>query len=91
MKKEQLEKVPFRMAGHVSMAHEHTATYVNQQYGFVMVCCTKVTKNGMDFGKTRRVFIYEHKKYYKPKSESVYEKALAQRKELIDKIKGYKK
>jgi hypothetical protein len=65
MTREQLEKVPFRMAGHVSMEHEHTATYVNQQYGFVMVCRTKVTKNGTDFGKTRRVFIYEYKKYNK--------------------------
>lgn len=33
----------------------------------------------------------EHKKYYKPKTESPYEKALADRKNLIDKIKGYKK
>lgn len=33
----------------------------------------------------------ENKKYYLPKDESVYEKALLQRKDLIDKIKGYKK
>lgn len=30
-----------------------------------MVCRTKVTKNGTDFGKTRRVFVYEYKKYNK--------------------------
>lgn len=31
----------------------------------------------------------KNKKYYKPKKESAYEKALAERKELIDKIKNY--
>lgn len=65
MTREQLEKVPFRMSGHVSMAHEHTATYVNQQCGFVMVCRTKVIKNGMDFGKTRREFLYNGQRYKK--------------------------
>ena len=65
MTREQFEKVPFRMSGHVSMAHEHTATYVNQQYGFVMVCSTKVIKNGMDFGKTRREFLYKGDRYKK--------------------------
>jgi len=30
-----------------------------------------------------------HKKYYKPKENSSYEKALAERKKLIDKLKGY--
>ena len=65
MTREQLEKVPFRMSGHVSMAHEHSATYVNQQYGFVMVCRTKIIKNGMEFGKTRREFQYKGKWYKK--------------------------
>lgn len=65
MTQEELEKVPFRMTAHVSMAHEHTATYVNQQYGFIMVCRTRVTKNGTDFGKTRREFVYEGKRYKK--------------------------
>ncbi|VEU82518.1 replication-associated recombination protein A [Acholeplasma hippikon] len=32
-----------------------------------------------------------NKRYYKPKTESAYEKALSDRKDLIDKIKGYKK
>ncbi len=32
-----------------------------------------------------------HKKYYKPKDESAYEKALMERKKLIDKVKGYSK
>lgn len=30
-----------------------------------------------------------NKKYYKPKQESAYEKALAERKKIIDKLKGY--
>src|SRR5690606_17356648 len=29
------------------------------------------------------------KKYYKPKQESAYEKALSERKKIIDKLKGY--
>ena len=47
------------------MAHEHTATYMSKQYGFIIVCRTKVINNGMDFGKTRREFGYQGKWYKK--------------------------
>lgn len=65
MTKEELAKVPFSCCGHVSMAHEHTTTYVNIQYGFKMVARTKVIKNGMGFGKTRREYYYDGKWYKK--------------------------
>ena len=63
MTKEEFEKVPFKMASHVSMVHQHTITYVNRQYGFVLVCSTAVKKDGFEFGKTKRIFIYDGKKY----------------------------
>lgn len=63
MTKEEFEKVPFKMASHVSMVHQHTITYANRQYGFVLVCSTAVKKNGFEFGKTKRTFIYDGKKY----------------------------
>lgn len=65
MTKEELAKVPFRFCGHISMAHEHTTTYANTEYGFKMVARTKVIKNGMDFGKTRREYYYDGKWYKK--------------------------
>ena len=63
MTKEEFEKVPFKMTSHVSMVHQHTITYVNRQYGFVLVCSTAVKKDGFEFGKTKKTFIYNGKKY----------------------------
>lgn len=63
MTKDELSKVPFRMSGHVSMAHEHTTTYVNQQYGFILIDRAKVIKGGMGFGKTKRAYKYNGKVY----------------------------
>lgn len=63
MTKEEFEKVPFKMTSHVSMVHQHTITYANRQYGFVLVCSTAVKKDGFEFGKTKRTFIYDGKKY----------------------------
>ena len=63
MTREEFEKVPFRMVSHVSMVHEHIATYVNKQYGFRISCRTPVKKNGFEFGKTRRRFLYQGKWY----------------------------
>lgn len=65
MTRQEFEKIPFRMSGHVSMAHEHTTTYVNADYSFVIVCRTKVIKNGLDFGKTRREYLYKGERYKK--------------------------
>ena len=65
MTREELAKVPFRMSGHVSMAHEHVSTYVNQQYGFILIDRAKVIKGGTDFGKAKREYIYQGKTYKK--------------------------
>lgn len=65
MTKDELSKVPFRMSGHVSMAHEHTTTYVNQQYEFILIDRAKVIKDGMGFGKTKREYCYQGKVYKK--------------------------
>ena len=63
MTREEFEKVPFKLTGHVSMVHQHTMTYANRQYGFVLVFSTAVKKDGFEFGKTKRTFIYDGKKY----------------------------
>ena len=46
MTREEFEKVPFKLTGHVSMVHQHTITYANRQYGFKLVCSTAVKKDG---------------------------------------------
>lgn len=58
MTKEELNKIPFRFVSHMSMEHEHSATYVNDEYGFAMCSHTKKNKYG-DFGRTYRHFMYQ--------------------------------
>ena len=64
MTEEELLKVPFRWSGRVSMAHEHTTTYINTDYGFIMVVRVSVLKNGR-FGRERREFQYNGMWYKK--------------------------
>lgn len=62
MTKEELAKVPFIFSSHVSMEHEHSTTYVNTDYGFVMSKHTKA-KNGFTYGRTRTLYRYKGKVY----------------------------
>lgn len=54
---EELKKVRFRMQSHLAMEDEHIATYVNDQYGFMMIVRTP-KKDEFTFGKAKRHFVY---------------------------------
>ncbi len=58
MTSEELSKIPFRMVSHLAMAHEHCATYVNNEYGIGMCKHTK-KKNEFEFGRTYTHFMYK--------------------------------
>ena len=59
---EELKKLRFRMQSHVAMEDEHIASYVNDDYGFIMQVITK-KKNEFKFGRSKRHFIYKDKRY----------------------------
>lgn len=61
MTKEQFLGLNFKFVSHISFDTEHTSTYRNDQYGFLLARTNKVKKNG-DFGKTK--VEYFHKKWY---------------------------
>ena len=52
---EELKKLRFRMQSHVAMEDEHIASYVNDDYGFIMQVITK-KKNEFKFGRSKRHF-----------------------------------
>lgn len=54
---EELKKVPFRMQSHMALADEHIATYINEQYGFMMIVRTP-KKGEFTFGRAKRHFGY---------------------------------
>lgn len=54
---EELRKVRFRMQSHMAMEDEHIATYINEQYGFVMIVRTP-KKDEFTFGRAKRHFVY---------------------------------
>lgn len=59
---EELKKLRFRMQSHIAIENEHVATYVNDDYGFIMQVITK-KKNEFEFGRSKRHFIYKGKRY----------------------------
>jgi len=63
MTKEELVKVPFKFSSHISMAHEHIATYINTSYGFTMWRHTRVKSDGFTYGRTRTHYGYKGKVY----------------------------
>lgn len=48
---EELKKVRFKFQSHIAMADEHIATYINEQYGFMMIVRTP-KKDEFTFGRT---------------------------------------
>lgn len=65
MTKEELAKVRFKCAGHISLEGEHQTSYYNEQYGFSMVEVTKMKRGGFDVGKSHREYCYKGKWYRK--------------------------
>ena len=63
MTREEFLKIPFRWAGHMSMRDEHQSSYKNDQYGFIMVVVTRMNRDGMEPGRSRRWFSYKGKWY----------------------------
>ena len=63
MTREEFLKVPFRLVGHIAMRDEHQCSYKNDQYGFIMVVVTRMNKDGMEPGRSRKWFSYEGKWY----------------------------
>ena len=59
---EELKKLRFRMESHMAMEDAHIASYVNDDYGFIMQVTTK-KKNEFEFGRSTRHFIYKGKRY----------------------------
>ena len=45
------------MQSHMAMADEHIATYINEQYGFMMIVRTP-KKDEFTYGKAKRHFVY---------------------------------
>lgn len=68
MTAEDFEKLPFRMVCSLAMEHEHCATYINDQYGFMMCVHTQKKADGFTFGRS-----YTHYKFlgkvYKTKAK----------------------
>lgn len=60
---EELSKIPFQMMSHMNMEGEHRSTYCNTDYGFYMCKHTKVSDDGMRFGRTYTHYMYEEKVY----------------------------
>lgn len=58
MTAEEFSKIPFRMVSHLAMAHEHSSTYVNDEYGIGM-CKFTQKKNEFEFGRTYTHFMYK--------------------------------
>lgn len=54
---EELKKVRFKFQSHIAMADEHIATYINEQYGFMMIVRTP-KKDEFTYGKAKRHFVY---------------------------------
>lgn len=63
MTREELEKVPFKYAGHLSLEGQHQSSYYNEKYGFSMVVVTKMNRGGMEAGKSHREYCYKNKWY----------------------------
>lgn len=62
MTKEELGKIPFSFVSHLSMEHEHSSTYANYDYGFMMCHRTKCV-DGITFGRTLTHYMYKGKIY----------------------------
>ena len=73
MTKEELQKVPFHMVGHLSTEKMHYLTYSSEDGLLGFSDCTPILKHGQ-FGKTRRHWRIGGKVY---KSEKKFFEALA--------------
>ena len=54
MTKEELEKVKFKSTGHIAFTDEHQCLYSNEQYGFNLAIVTRMNRDGMEAGRSRR-------------------------------------
>ena len=66
MTEEQIKKISFHFSGHMSMADEHTSTYVSDDGRFAFCDHTKVKEDfeGMqEFGRTYRHYMYDGRVY----------------------------
>lgn len=59
---EELRELRFRMESHMAIEDAHIASYINDDYGFIMQVSTK-KKNEFEFGRSTRHFIYKGKRY----------------------------
>lgn len=62
MTPEELAKIPFRFANHISMEHEHCTTYINEDYDFGFCNHVAVRKDGT-FGRSYTHYRYGGKVY----------------------------
>lgn len=65
MTEEELNKIPFHMTGHMSMAHEHTCAYADESGDLGFCDHTKVKGDGEygEFGRTYRHYRIKGKIY----------------------------
>lgn len=62
MTAEQLSKIPFRMVAHLSMEHEHCATFLNADYNMGYCVHTKRKDDGT-FGRSYTHYQYNGEVY----------------------------
>lgn len=63
MTAEELAKVKFKSTGHIAFSDEHQCLYSNEQYGFNLAIVTRMNRDGMVDGRSRRWYQYKGKWY----------------------------
>ena len=63
MTAEELAKVKFKSTGHIAFSDEHQCLYSNEQYGFNLAIVTRMNRDGMVAGRSRRWYQYKGKWY----------------------------
>ena len=61
MTQEELEKVKFKPTGHIAFSDEHQCTYCNEKYGFYLAIVTRMNRDGMVAGRSRKWYQYKGK------------------------------
>lgn len=63
---EEFDTLKFRCTGHVSAKDYHTATYINSDYGIMIISQCNM-RDGEPYGRESKRFVYNGKRYSQKK------------------------